>query len=389
MSDGGGNIYRFNRKPVRDVPIIEPFQPFYASQMEGRQPRPREWLIDGVLLRGTVVLLAGPPKIGKTLLGQQMLTAIALGAEWLGRPCRRARAFGLWCEDAQDEIERRQMAINAYYDRSPADLELDLSWEAREARETLLVDFDRTSEKPKFTPLWHQLWTHVEETGVEVVLIDTAAATFGGNENYRNQVTAFMRALVRRAVMMNGCVVLNVHPSKGTPHGYSGTTGWLASSRFAMSLGRPPDYDPETDTPSDVRVLRSLGANFPGGLTIERLRFANGVLAREDQPEAKRRKPLTMGERQELEYRMLIGLRRVRENGGKVPADEFAALSMPNRAKKSDDPQLNRIALNDLYAAQRSLIASGMVVRVEVGRQVLLRPADGKPYPDEKPWVSA
>lgn len=383
------NVHRLPVQP-RQIPIVEPFQPFFASQMEGRQPKPRQWLIDGVLLRGTVSLLAGAPKIGKSLLLQQLLTAAALGEPWLDRQSQHVRAFGLFCEDAQDEIERRQADINAYYQRAPADIELNLSWEAREARECLLVEFERFSDKPHFTVLWDQIWNHVREHGIQLVGLDTAATTFGGNENFRGQVTPFMRALVRMAVEMDGAIVLNVHPNKSSPNSYSGTTGWLASSRLGMSLSRPPDYDPDTDAPRDARLLRNLGSNFPGGLSVERLRFDHGVLVPAEAPDPpKRRAPLSHVERQDLQYRLLIGLKRVRDNGGMVPADEMASLSMPARARKSLDPQLNRIALNDLYQAQQDLIESGRVIRVEVGRRCMLRSADGRPYDAERPWVSS
>lgn len=380
-----GNLYRLP-EPQRPGARIEPFSPFYASQMQGRATPPRSWLVDGIAMRKTCVLFAGPPKIGKSLALQLMLTAAAIGSPWLGHTTVATRAFGLFCEDAQDEIERRQIAINAHYEISAADLELDLSWDAREAREATLVEFDR-SDKPIFTPLWHQLWQHVAERGIQIVGIDTAATTFGGNENFRGQVTAYMRACVAKSVEMDGTIILNVHPSKSTPGSYSGTTAWLASSRFGMSLGRPNDYDPETDIPRDARVLRGLGSNYTPGFHNQRLEFRDGILVPADTPEAAhKRGPLNHTERQDLEYRLLAGLKRVRDNGSMVPADELASTSLPNRARRAADPLLNRIALNDLYQAQEDLIASGRVIRVAVQRKCMLRPADGTPYDGEGPW---
>lgn len=385
-SGGGGNIHQFPN-PNRPPPP-EPFEPFFASQMEGRTIRPREWIVDGVLMRKTVLLLAGAPKIGKSLLLQQILTAIALGEPWLGKQTLMARCFGLFTEDPQDEIERREAAILELYDRSPADLELDLSWEAREDKDAIMVEFEKFTDKLKPTPLWYQVTNFCRETGIQVVGIDTAATTFGGNENFRNQVTAYMRAWVKFAVAIDGAVIINVHPSKSNANGYSGTTGWLASARFGLSLGRPPEYDPDTGEPRAIRVLRGLGSNYSAGVTAERLRFERGVLVPDDPPPERRRKPLTTVERVELEFRLLEGLRRVRENGGAVPADEMAASSLPNRARRSADANLRGIALNDMYLAQQALIDSGRVMRVEAARKCMLRPADGTPYPAEKPWIS-
>jgi hypothetical protein len=156
-----------------------------------------------------------------------------------------------------------------------------------------------------------------------------------------------------------------------------------------MSLGRPGDYDPETDEPRNARVLRGLGGNYGAGMRPMRLEYDHGVFVPAEEEIARKRAPLTHIERQDLRYRLLIGLRRVLQNGGKVPADEMHPASMPNRARRSPDAMINRVPLNDLYVAQSELIDTGQVVRVEVARRCLLRPDDGPCYSDEKPWVDA
>ena len=55
-----------------------------------------------VLMRGTVCLLTGVPKIGKSLLLQQGLTGCATGQPWLGRDTVGCRAFGLFTEDPSE-----------------------------------------------------------------------------------------------------------------------------------------------------------------------------------------------------------------------------------------------------------------------------------------------
>lgn len=372
------------------APAIEPFRPFYASQLEGQPLKPREWLIDSVLMRGTVCLLTGAPKIGKSLLLQQLLTGCATGQPWLGCDTVHCRAFGLFTEDPSDELARRQADINAHYGISAADLELDLSWDAREGRDALLVEFERYTDRLVFTPLWHQLWSFVRDEGIEVVGLDTAAVIFGGNENFRRQVTSFMRELVSMAVKINGAIVLNAHPSKSGPNSYSGSTAWLASSRFALSLGRPADYDEETGQPRDARILRGLGSNYSAGLQTQRLGYRNGVFDVADDPgSGRRRQPLTVQERIDLRYRMLIGIKRIMQNGGEVVADELNPKSAPNRARRSTDGEINRVSLNDLYKAQEDLLDAGQAVRVEVGKRCLLRPVEGPYYPDERPWAGA
>jgi hypothetical protein len=390
MSDRG-NVARFPADRARQ-PAIEEFTPFYASQMEGRAPKPREWMIDGVLLRRTILILAGAPKIGKSLLLQQLLTSTALGQPWLGRETVRSRSFGFFCEDPQEELERRQSDINAFYDCAAADLELDFCWSSRDGREAVLVEFERYTDKPKFTALWYQLWDFVKDEGIGIVGLDTTRAIFGGNENSPVQVTRFIREAQKKVIETDTSLIMNTHPAKGDVRGYAGTGAWLASVRAGLSLGRPSDWDEEQHGLRDPRrMLRGLGSNYGGaGIGAEPLEYQDGVFV---VGEAARRSngkrgPLNMTERTDLQYRLLIGLKRVLQNGGRVPADEMDPKSMPNRARRSTDPQINRVALNELYLAQQELIDKGQLVRVEVAHRVLLRPHDGPYYHDEIPYVA-
>lgn len=382
-----------HRLPARsNQPTIEPFRPFYASQMQGHEPKPREWLIDGVLLRRSVMVFAGPPKIGKSLLLQQLLTATALGQPWLDRETVQTRSSGLFTEDPQEELERRQTDINTLYDRDPADFELDLTWKSLEGKDAVMVEFDRFGNKPKLTPLWDQFWRFVADEGIQMIGLDNARVIFGGSENFPNQVTAFCRLLVQKAVEINGGIVLAAHPAKNDPRGVAGTGAWLASVRAGMSLHRPADWDEERDTIRDPRrVLAGLGMNYGAGLGAERLELRDGVFVQTDDARPRHRKagPLSQTEMMDLRYRLLIGMKRILQNGGRVPADEMDAKSMPNRARRSTDERINRIPLNELYRAQQDMIEAGQLVRVDVGRKCLLRPHDGPYYDDEQPWLPA
>jgi hypothetical protein len=378
------NVFPF---PGEQQPKLDAFTPTYVSQLEGYAAQAREWVIDSVLMRGTVCLFAGPSKSGKTLLIQHLLSSVALGQDWLGHPTTQARTFGLFCEDADAEIRRRQLQINAFYGRAAADFELEMSWEARETKDSTLVTFDRYSDKPQFTPLWYQLWNYVHAEGICVTALDPASVVFSGNENDRRQVTVFMRALTHEAVKMNGVVILLAHPPKADPTSYSGSGAWLAASRFGMSFTRPPEYDPLNNTPADIRILRGLGANYGAGMRPQRLQYRDGVFEVADPPEKNERRALTLQDRVELHYRLLSGVKRVLQNGGRVPADEMHRESMPARARRSPDALINRIPLNDLYVEQQALIDAGQLVRVSVQNRCLLRPADGPYLPGETPWL--
>lgn len=364
--------------------------PFNVSNLPDK-PKPRDWIIDGVLLRGSVMLLTGAPKIGKSLLLQQILTSLSLGENWLGLDVpAQANCYGLFCEDSQEELERRQVGLNAYFDKEPPDFESRFWWESREGKDGLLVDF--IGDRPVWTKLWHQLVDVLKENSIQILGLDTAAVVFGGNENFRNHTTAFLRTLQQLAAEINGAVILNAHPSRSNPNSFAGNTAWLASVRAGLSLGRPPEYDENTGQPRNARMLRGLGMNYGQGITVERLEWRDGVFVCDDisaNPKRAPSRPQNAAEWKALESRLLEGLVRVIQNGAKVPADELAAGSLPLRARRSGDEKINRVPYNDLNIAQHHLLEQQLVVRVNVAGRCLLRPADGPYYEGEVPWRTA
>jgi len=384
MSGRGAEVFRPPQwHDAPDAPL-EKFDPVFAASLDGQVPAPREWTVDGLFMRGTVGIIGGPPKAGKSLLLQQLLSAVALGREWLGRATISGRCFGLFCEDAPGELMRRQAVINAHYAVDAPDYETGLSWEGRDTKDGTLVEFEKFSDKPVFTDLWHQVWRHVEENGIDGVGLDPTAVIFGGNENFKRQVTVFLREVQKKASRMNGFVLLNTHPSKNDQTNLAGSIAWHGAVRMGAVLHRPPEYDPLKDEPRDVRIFRSLGGNYSVGRPVQTLRITGGVFV-VDEPEKSPGMELFTSE--ELKYRLISGMCRVIKNGGYVYADEMHAQSMPSRARRSGDATLARTPLNALYSSQEMLLHDGKVRRVKVRGKCLLRPEDGPGYEEEEEWV--
>lgn len=396
---GGPNVTPFPSRPPRprspepggyeDDEPLEPFEPFYASQMEGREPPPRRWLIDGVAERGTVLLFSGAPKIGKSLLLQQLLTSVAIGKPWLGYHCEQARTLGIYGEDSQGEIERRQKCINDFVGCSPADYELDLAWKSMAGQQSHLVEFDRNN-RMKLTPRWHQIKAFCRDQGTQVIGLDNARVLFGGNENWPLQVTSWARLLTQLAIDLDGVIVLAAHPGKNDPNGTAGTGAWLASVRAGMSLRRPDDWEFEKHGLHDPRrVLAGLGANNGPGVRTERIDWEDGVFALAD-PEERRREPqgpLSVDQRRDARYHLLVSIRRYLDNGGQVFADPANRRGLPALVRRSPTKDINRITIPDIELMQQEMLDAGQIERVDVGGKVLLRPADGPWYKDEQPWL--
>ena len=379
-----GNVVPLNKEQRRPS-AIQPFDPIPVASWEGRIPEPLNWLVPGLLLRGEVTLLAGATKLGKTFLCQDLMTAGALGRSWLGREASQFRSLGFFAEDREQILQLRQMSINKHYDISHADLETEAWLLSRDqiGNSARLVEFEnRFSSIPKMTPRWYQLVNFCKESGIRVVLIDTSARTFGGDENNRNATTAFIEQLAWFADQIDGAIMLNTHPNKSGS--FSGSTAWESSVRITAMLDRPRTYNQETGTDEDVRVLYSMGINYAGKHAATKLRWQDGVFVVEEIAERKR--SLSTTERQDLDYRLLIGLKRLTAAGVAVPADPDAPRSLPHRAKKST-PEFRDWPLIWMADSVDRLIQDGRVVRVELRSNVVIRVAEGR-LPGEREWKS-
>jgi RecA-family ATPase len=130
--------------------------------------------------------------------------------------------------------------------------------------------------------------SHVLEAALDLearlVIVDTAADTFGGNENDRSQVRQFVsRALGSIAQKINGAVLLCAHPSRSgltSGEGDGGSTGWSNAFRSRLYL-RALDHGNGEKPDPNARVLERRKANYASRNDEIRLRWRNGVIGPE------------------------------------------------------------------------------------------------------------
>ena len=226
----------------------------------------------------TVTLLGGDGGTGKSLLSLQLMAACALGRPWLGLTVKPCKTFALFCEDDETEVHIRLDAIARHHGVDFGDLE-GVGWSARSGKENVLMSFDQQNNR-KIAPLWDELRAEVKDFGAQLVIIDTLADTFAGNENFRQQARSFVNQLRQLAQEIDGAVVLTAHPSlsgQSSGSGLSGSTAWNNSVRSRLYLTRPT----ESDADPDERVLRRMKANYSGIGDEIRMKWQDGVLVPE------------------------------------------------------------------------------------------------------------
>jgi len=255
------------------------------------QPVPeRRWLVPHLIPRGSVTLLSGDGGMGKSLLAMQLMTAGALDPreegrkeKWLGVEVEPFASLGFFCEDDADELQRRQDAINAHYGCRFSELGR-VRWMTRVGEDNVMLQYGWQENAPPIVRQpFHDLEEMVRAHKAELIVIDTVADVFGGNENARAEVRSFVGYIRKLAQINDGAVLLMSHPSVAglnTGSGLSGSTAWNNSVRSRLYLTKPKAGEAE-DEP-DLRELRGMKSNYAASGAKLPLRWQGGVFVRED-----------------------------------------------------------------------------------------------------------
>ncbi len=246
--------------PLTDLVVMDDHRrsKFYsAAGLVGKPVPPREWLVPDLVPSRTVTLLGGDGGTGKSLLALQLACAVATDGTWLGRSVAGGRALFISAEDDEGELHRRLadvvMAGGATFDG------LDrLTLRSLAGEDALLATLDRSGGVLHITPLLSEIDKRIADEFPALVVLDTLADMFPGNENDRAQARHFI-GILRGIANRHGCAVLLLaHPSltgMSTGAGTSGSTAWNNSVRSRLYLDRVADNP-------DARLLSTKKANY-------------------------------------------------------------------------------------------------------------------------------
>lgn len=367
---------------------LKPLKVFSAGTMGQHPIRDREWLIPGILITHGVTLLGGDGGMGKSILCLQAQIAAWLGREWCGIPMPAGiRSFGLYCEDEWQEVHRRVDAILRYYNATYEDLGDNVRFACRVGEDNELMSFGFKNDKGRQTTLFTQLTSEIEKWQTQLIILDTVADTFGGNENVRPQVRGFVNSIRQLSWINHGGVILTAHPSRVglvDGSGLSGSTAWNGSVRARVYLTRPPTPDADVDgdqEPTNERILKTMKSNYSEAGGKVRLEYRNGVFVRVD-AEVRSAAMKAEAQRTLLEFcRTSVSLRRYYTV---TPSGQYSLIA---NAKRSSDRAVRKHSFHALHEAQTALLERGALVIVTIKvnnrRKEVIRP-NGMQIPEEQ-----
>ena len=332
-----------------------------AANFAGQIVPAREWHAKDLIPEKNVTLLAGDGGTGKSLLAVQLSVATELGRPWLGCEVKRGPVIYLGAEDDLEEMHRRFAAV-----ASREDIDLDRLGSLHICclagkNAVLATATDRGIIQP--TDLWAEFRRLVISIKPKLVVFDTLADLFGGNENVRTQAQQFVSMLRGLILETDSTALLLAHPSlsgMASGSGTSGSTAWSNSVRSRLYLDRVRESGIEADP--DARVLRTMKANYgPKGGEIH-LRWYQGVFLTSGPDGAEAAGP--SARQMHIEALFLHLLMTFTDQGrktGVVPGSIYAP------ALFARDPAAKGVSKRELEAAMGRLLASGRIHAVESG----------------------
>jgi hypothetical protein len=211
-----------------------------------------EWLLEPFLPENGLTVLFGPPQAGKSLISLGWAVQLSHQTSFIGHDYSNGTPYNVlyMFSEGQTGIVPRLKALqaNVFNERQrqrglsnrlgvltvPIPLYID-SQHGLNAEQRALLDL-------------------VMENGVKLLVVDTLARNFRGDENKQQDMNSFINYL--GLLQEQGCAVLvNHHVPKGTDDEPRGSTALLGAADVAISL--KPKFNADTDSLLSVEMRNS------------------------------------------------------------------------------------------------------------------------------------
>jgi RecA-family ATPase len=194
-------------------------------------------------------------------LGLQLSVASVSGGKWIGLNVNPCNVLYVSAEDPRDEIHLRLEQITKTSKLSKEELARFMLFDLA-GKDATVATFDGNGLiKP--TPLFAQIEDVARKHDAGCIIFDSVADFFGGNENERREVRAFVGLLRGLAMDLVAAVVFLAHPSVDgikTGRGYSGSTHWNNAVRSRLYFTDAPSGEGQPADP-DLRVIELAKSN--------------------------------------------------------------------------------------------------------------------------------
>ncbi|HRD86006.1 MAG TPA: AAA family ATPase, partial [Rubrivivax sp.] len=235
------------------APQRPPFELVPVDDLDTAHIPPQRWVWEDYIPAGQVTLLGAHGGAGKSTLSLMLAASVALGLPLFGVDTDASPVVFYSAEDGSDTVRRRLRGILSSMGVPAASLAdrllvLDASDTAPELAASTWCDDGQGGRRPTFglTKAGADLRDMLAPLPAPLLIVDNASDAFGGNENARPEVRAFVRLLAGMVRKQGGAVMLLSHLDKNAARGlssesYSGSTAWHNSARSRLFIERDKD----------------------------------------------------------------------------------------------------------------------------------------------------
>ncbi len=253
-----------------------------ASSLAGKPVPPQDWFVDGLIPANNVTMLAGDGGAGKSLLALQAAVAAATNGCWIGFRPKAGKVLFVSAEDEIDELHRRLARICPRLEM----LE-NLAIVPLAGKDAVLAAPEGSNGLLKETPLFVAIRHIIAKHRPDLLVLDTLADLFGGDQIKTVQARQFIGMLRGLALEYGVTVLLLAHPSQNgmsSGTGTSGSAAWNNSVRSRLYFERRVTKDglKSVEDDTNIRLLTTMKANRAaiGGQIV--VRYDNGTFVREE-----------------------------------------------------------------------------------------------------------
>jgi hypothetical protein len=220
----------FAPDPPKEAPPPKPLKTIKIESWDTIQDEPVEWLIEGVIPKGSFTALYGPPGSFKSFIALDIAEAIATGRTWMGREVKQTGAVLYLAGEGFGGIGARIKACKMHH-------------QTEDGAPIYIVrhQLNLRSSAEDFNALMMAVVQLVEQTGMEfsLAIVDTLARAFGGgNENSSEDMGAFITAMGKVQEFLNCALMVLHHSGKDAAKGLRGHSSLLGAVDTELELLR-------------------------------------------------------------------------------------------------------------------------------------------------------
>ncbi|UGY15571.1 AAA family ATPase [Bradyrhizobium septentrionale] len=350
------DAYGIHSEPAREPAPAVPLALICPPAWRDLPLEEMRWLATNRIPAGDATILSGDGGGGKTTVALQLSIAVERGlGDWLGTTCLSGQVIFFSGEEPEPEMRRRLDRVARKRGLEPSEI-AGLHFHFADP-DGCLLGLSRPNGPIVPTPLFDRLCTAALEIRPALIVVDSIAAVFGGNQNDRVHARSFVGMFRRLARQADCAVLLLDHPSlsgitSGTGRG--GSMDWQNATRARLHLETVSDAEEGID-----RILEVKKINYGAPGEKVKLRWEDGCFVPDSAPALTRATGFNTVDRAYLACldRLTLQGREVREHPGRGYAPKVFA----------DMPEANGITARAFKAAQERLFSAGLIQNVTEG----------------------